>query len=960
VNITLLAGRDDLITAVASRLRPRGKDYSRQWVVFPERRPGHYLRKALAERQASSFIPPVIDSLDEFVNRLYEERLGLKDRLIEPLDAAALLFDIHRQAPARLGGDRFLSLDVFFPLGLKMFNDLEEVSRAGLDAEHLRKVNGLLDEAIPPESLDRLQSLAHFHERFYDQLAGRRFSTPASRLKAVVGGLGPEHFPEGPDIIFAGVYVLAGLERALLRRLLDWDLGQLIISRAEGWEQLLDALAIPREARPTAAPGEENGLPAVQFFKSPDTHGQVFAFNRAIEADLKNPGRLNEKQAVILCSSETLFPFYRQTLAGLPAEAYNISLGYPLARTPLASFFDKLLELIQTRDENGRVYAAHYLRFVLHPYTKNIFFPSPEKRADLTRILFHAVQEALTRRRMKTFWSLEELEKSADVRQALQERIQNLPGVPDPDAFLNHLQTIHDRTIRMFGRIKDVGDFAQKLSRVLETIARHSTARLHYFFQPYAEAMFREMEVLRSSLLHSMTFEDLAGYVQLWRKVIQSGRVPFVGTPLQGLQVLGFWEARGLPLDEVAFLDLNEEVIPAFPRTDSLLPRPARRALNLPTYEDEERRMSYYFQALLQRAKTVRLFFVENIDKERSRFVEKLLWEGQKIKQERKTETFLQTVQYRVALKTEKPRAVSKAQEMVDKLREFRFSATALDVYLRCPLQFCYRYVLDIREPEEIAPWMEKRDIGSFVHAVLEDFFQPCLGRPVSGRDLEPGRLSEIIRRHFQDFYGGDEAGSAFLLLKQTERHLLDFLNLYQIPVVKDLWARNEQLIILSLEAAWSVEKEFGGRKFRLSARTDRLEQRGDRRFVLDYKTGAQEKYLSIRTDKLDLEKRSSWAEAVGSLQLPFYGLVLSQASGLPPESLNCRLLMLGKSILGRHIECSPYEETDGQKRLDQVRLMESLIGRLLEEIVDPARPFEPEGEGKGFCSECPYFTLCR
>jgi ATP-dependent helicase/nuclease subunit B len=960
VKITLLPGRDDLIAAVASLLSPRGKDYSRQWVVFPERRPGHYLRKALAERQASSFIPPVIDSMEEFVNRLYQERLGLEDRPIEALDATALLFHIHRESPGRLGGDRFLSLDAFFPLGLKMFNDLEEVSQAGLGAERLRRMDGLLGEAIPAESLDRLQSLAHFHERFYEQLAGQGFSTPASRLKAVVDRLKPEHFPDRPDIIFAGVYVLAGLERALLRRLLDWDLGRLIVSRADGWEQLLDALDIPQEARPSAPEGEENGQPVIQFFKSPDTHGQVFAFNKAFETDLRNPERLNEKQAVILCASETLFPLYRQTLAGLPAEAYNISLGYPLARTPLASFFDKLLELVQTQDENGRVYAAHYLRFVLHPYTKNILFPTPEKRADLTRILFHALQEALTRRRMKTFWGLEELEKSEDIRQVLQERLQNLPHVPDPAAFLGHLRSIHDRTVRLFRQIKDVGDFAQKLVRVLETITRHSTAPLHHFFQPYAEAMFREMDGLRNSLFQSMTFEDVASYVQLWRKVIQSGRVPFVGTPLQGLQVLGFWEARGLPLDEVALLDLNEEVIPAFPRTDSLLPLPARRALALPTYEDQERRMSYYFQALLGRAKTVRLFFVENIDKERSRFVEKLLWEKQKNKQERKAETFLQSIQYRVALKTEKPRAVPKAPEMVDKLREFRFSASALDVYLRCPLQFYYRYVLDIKEPEEIAPWMEKKDIGSFVHAVLENFFQPCVGRPVLGRDLDPGRLAEIIRRHFQDFYGGDEVGSAFLLLKQTERHLMDFLKLYQIPVVEDLWARNEQLVILSLEAAWRVEKEFGGRKYLLSARTDRLEQRGDKRYVLDYKTGAQEKYLSIRFAKLDPEKRSTWAEAVGSLQLPVYGLVLSQASGLPPERLNCRLLMLGKNILGRHIECSPYEETDEKKRLDQLRLMESIIGRLLEEIVDPARPFEPEGEGKGFCAECPYFTLCR
>jgi len=772
--------------------------------------------------------------------------------------------------------------------------------------------------------------------------------------------LKPEHFPDGPEIIFADIYVLAKLERVLIRRLLDWGLGRLLVSRAEGWETLLEALDIPQGARPPAAPGREKIRVDVQFFKSPDTHGQVFAFNRAFEDRLKNPQRLNEKQAVILCASETLFPLYRQTLAALPAEAYNISLGYPLDRTPLYSFFDKLLEVVQTRDEAGRVYASHYLRFVLHPYTKNILFPGPERRADLTRILFHSVQEALTKRRLKSFWGLEELENNEDVREVLQERVQNLEGAPGPAEFLEQLRNIHDWTIRLFQQVKDVGDFAQKLILVLETITRRSTARLHHFFQPYAQAMCRQLEGLRGSLFQGMTFDDLSSYIQLWRKVIQSGRVPFAGTPLQGLQVLGFWEARGLPLDEVALLDMNEEVIPAFSRTDSLLPPPARRALALPTYEDQERRMAYYFQALLGRAQKVRLFFVENIDKERSRFVEKLFWELEKSEGPQQAETRLHAVQYQVALKPEKPRAVPKALAMADKLQEFRFSASALDVYLRCPLHFYFRYVLDVQEPEEIAPRMERRDIGSFVHAVLEDFFRPCVGRPLRPQDLEPGRLAGTLHRRFQDFYGGDEVGSAFLLKKQAERHLMDFLNLYQIPVAEELWARDKHLTILSLEAAWRAERDFGGRTYRLSARTDRLEQRGEERYVLDYKTGAQEKYLSIRFAKLDPEKRSTWAAAVGSLQLPVYGLVLSQALGLPAERLNGRLLMLGKNVLGRHIEYSPYTEGDEAQRRDQIRLMEDIIGRLLREITDPAKPFEPAREEQGLCSRCPYFTLCR
>ncbi|MGD0783864.1 MAG: hypothetical protein ABSA30_13500, partial [Candidatus Aminicenantales bacterium] len=85
-----------LVASVAGRLHPDGKDYSRQWIVFPERRPSYYLRRMLAEREKSGFIPPRTGSIESFIDQVYGERLGRRDRLIDALDAAALLFEIHR------------------------------------------------------------------------------------------------------------------------------------------------------------------------------------------------------------------------------------------------------------------------------------------------------------------------------------------------------------------------------------------------------------------------------------------------------------------------------------------------------------------------------------------------------------------------------------------------------------------------------------------------------------------------------------------------------------------------------------------------------------------------------------------------------------------------------------------------------------------------------------------------
>ncbi len=331
MKLTVLSGRDDLIAAVADHLRPQGKDYSRWWVVFSETRPGHYLRKALAERSGSPFFPPRVDSLEGFVDRLHREKLMRSEPLIDPLDAVALLFDIHRGDPQRLGRSGFLSADAFFPLGLKIYSDLEEVTLAGLGADDLSRVDGLLGNVLPPASAERLQSLGYFHRRFYELLSERRFSSPASRTRDAAEHLRPEHLDGIEEVCFAGIYVLRRLERRLVKMILEWGIGRLFLERAPGWERILETLEIPR---PDADLSASNGpsLPDPLFLKSPDTHGQIFALNKCLEDVLSNPGRLGETRAVVLC------PFIGKPWPGFPGRPTTFPWGIHWPGLPCSVF----------------------------------------------------------------------------------------------------------------------------------------------------------------------------------------------------------------------------------------------------------------------------------------------------------------------------------------------------------------------------------------------------------------------------------------------------------------------------------------------------------------------------------------------------------------------------------------------------------------------------------------------
>lgn len=971
--VRLVSPRQGLIAAVAARLPGSGRDLSRSWVVFPERRPAYYLRKTLAERLGGGFIPPRIESLDTFVDRVYAERLGRRDRPIDVLDAVALLLEIQRSAPDELGRDRFLTADHFFPLGVKLYHDLEELTSARVESEDLRSVDLPVQDAVSGTGSDllsdrsraRLQNLSYFHERFLEALSERGLSTPAGRLRAVADGIDRALFPDGERFILAGFFSLNRVEEELIRKLLGWEDVTLLLHQAKGIEGVLGALGLTAAEIAdalAAARGASEPEPEITFTKCPDTHGQVFALNTVLRDKLAAPSSFHERQVVVLPAAETLFPLYQQTLAGLHPDEFNISLGYPLTRTPIFTFFERLLDVFRTADEDGRMYAPDYLRFVLHPYTKNLHFPGFERRSDLTRILFHAVEEALTERKGRAFWSTAEIEADPAVREAVERLTRGVDGAPVPAAFLEQLRAVHEALIVPLQTIADVGDFAGKLMRILDHIYVHSTARLHYFFHPYAEAFGASFDRLARSLLRDTTFEDPEGYFNLFRKVAAAGTVPFFGTPLRGLQILGFWETRGIPFEEVHLLDLDEDVLPASKRGDSLLPVGVRQALGLPTNRDLERRIEHYLDFLIRGANKVHIFFVESKDRERSRYVERLLWESRKRDPGRRTETPVATVRYEVALQGQAPATVVKTAEVIETLRRFRYSATGLDTYLGCSLRFYYRYVLGLKEREELSEEIEAKDIGTIVHHILEDEFAPFVGKLLREADLKVPGLEAIVERRFREAFGDDLAGRPYLMMLQTKRHLAEYLERCQLEIIRALEAGNRPVRLLALELARTIEHAG----FTLAGRFDRVETRGDQLFILDYKTSADPLKYGIRWNKLEPDDRSSWKTAIGSLQMALYTMILARTHEKPSDEIHGRFVMLGRTRIDPGIESSPYDAPSGRDpvtpelRRERIATMERLIDGLLGEIVDPAVPFTPAAQGDRLCSYCDFRTICN
>ena len=938
MNILLLSPSENLVEKSAEQLIGIEKDYSPNLVIFPGKRPSHFLRKVLADKEKSSFIPPLILSMDEFIEHVHDESLGLGGRKLEAIDAISILYTIHAVSPENLGRKSFLTPDTFFPVGLKLYNDLEELHIEGVPPEKVKEIDSIADGDIPETTAKRLQSLSHFYEAFYKRVEEAHFSTRSSRYRVVSESIDRLNLDRFEKVILAGFFALTESEKKIFRSLLEKGNTLFIFQEGEGMKRKLSDLGI------TAIRNFNVAEPEIHCYKSPDSHGQVLGVSTLLKKKIDRKERIDENTVIVLPSSETLLPLFHQTLNLLDPDNYNVSLGYPLQRTPLFGFFNHLMEVVATMS-GDRLYVPYYLQFVLHPYTKNIYF---QGRANVTRILFHAIEKTLTEKRTKKFLSLSELENDEAIVDSIKEKVIKVePGIT-LKMMREHLDAIHTHTIRKMLSFKDVGDFARRLKEVVEYIYQNSTAPLHPFFYPYAESFVTQLDILSKSLMNEVQFQEAGSYFALFKKYIMTSYTPFAGTPLRGVQVLGFLETRNLKFENVLFLDANEGILPDTTREDSFLPFKARQMLGLPTYLDREEIMSYTFNTLIGGAKEGHLFWVENDEKEKSRFVEKLLWERQKREEKRDDKRYVHTIQYAVSLKEKNPRPINKSLEMIKFLREYPFSATSLNTYLHCPLQFYFEYVLGLREREVVSEEFEKEEIGSFVHLVLSEYFKGRIGSMLTEKEMNLREFGKIFHKHFEEQYGKDPAGEIYLLRNQVKRHLEDFIKNYQLVKIKEFRTK-----ILELEREIHVKKD----SFKFRARLDRVEKRDDRTVIIDYKTSANRNTLTINYNKLDLENRDSWGKAIGSLQLPFYLLAYSTLTGEKPEKIDCMFLLLGRARIDSDIEV-PLFKNEAEFRENFGNLTE-VIFSLLREIVSPDQAFIPTIDPKNNCGRCAYGYIC-
>lgn len=872
-----------------SPVRPPPRDLSGGAVIFPNRRPLYYLSGRLAAGLKGPFVPPVLLSINALAARVASSvSPGIADASY--LDRLHVLFGAVRSAGVTIFPRDF---GEFAAWGRRLLETVDEMEMAALDYS---RIKSLVAPDMPENLAAVINRLPAVKDEFFAELSRRGLMTRSLSLAVASEGLDTaKHFP-GVDVFYVcGFSDITELETRLLSRL-----------SSRGKRVVEIAYESPRSWNSSG----------VKFYRAFDTHSEVKK-----TAEILAQGFDPRDTAVIIPRADSLVPLLTHALGRFDVE-YNVSLGYPLSRTTLNSFFSLIIRLQETRSaadgggDGGGYLVAEYRRLMSHSYARAIFFDGDSPAA--------AAPDSVWGRIKTPHALLSDIEAAADASSRVSFR------------------RAHAALLEPFERASTLDEVAEGFSRLLELFSSAPVSRAYPFASEFFSAYERLLcDIARSPRAASERMSRSSLY-DVFRSLVGEVAVPFPGVPLKGLQVLGILEARNLKFGKIIVLDVNEGVLPGVSRFDSLLPSGLKQALGLPTYRDREKTIRKNFMTLVNSSNEAHLIYREGGRESRSRYIEEIIWEREISAGRSLPESdIVEAVGVRSSAEPSVKQPVPKSAKCVEILSSITFSPSAIDRYMACPISFYFASVLRLRETEEFSGEIEAAGIGEFAHAVLKDFFDACPDKKSLSSPSAAGTLNRIIDEKSPEFLGPSR-GEAYLV-REVARHRLNQMLEFES-------ARPQDFKVVGAEVKLSAEMALAdGRKVKIGGRIDRIDSRGGETWLIDYKTGAYA-VPSRKMQDTALKSRREMKKLIKSFQLPVYSWLYSQVKGEPPPRAAYYSL---KDIKEDEI----FGKSDPSDALGKIFIpsLQNLIG----EILDPAEPFVADDEDDVRCSYCEFSDMC-
>ncbi len=941
-----------------------GTDLSRIAVVFPNKRAALFLNEHLARIAGQPVWSPAYITISD----LFRQHTDLK-----PADPIKLICDIHKSFTKCTGIDE--TLDHFYGWGQLLLADFDDIDKNMADADsifcNLKDIHELDDISYLDD--EQKEMLKRFFANFSDDIESelkKRFLSLWSHFDDIYHDYNRRLTEQGigyegaiyrkvaseetlhlkyDKYLFVGFNLIQKVERVLFSRLMKegkakfyWDFDEYYMPTARAQQ----SASVPNNTASFAAyltdfPNELDNTDRdiyanmrrpkrIRFISSPTENAQArFASNWLLENDRYKAGR---KTAVVMCDESILLPI----MHSLPPEAdkVNITSGFPLAMTPVASLVMLLFDLYTLGLRNkGTAFNPHYLKKLMaHPYARHL-------------------QEV----HLKGVHS-----KGVHLSQVHQE---------GSAALLQHIATL----------VKQVGIATKQEGDALTQ-----------------ESVFRMFTILNRLAALADSGDLLVDNTTLRRLVSQlvgAASIPFHGEPVVGVQIMGVLETRNIDFDNVLLLSCNEGNMPNGVNDSSFIPYSIRKAHGLTTIDNKVAIYSYYFHRLLQRAGDITIAYNNSTDNghtgEMSRFMLQLLVEsGQKI------DHYSLTAKNQPSPLMPKP--IEKDETALGKLEEMsRLSPSAINTYIRCKLAFYYQYIAHIKEPDSDPETIDNRMFGNIFHRAAYLIYKditdhsPVIEKAhiqayLSNRKL----LASVVDRAFEEEECKTNNGLQIINREVIIEYITKLLKIDQQLCPFSILAMEEEAkvytqlsftipsggalkggalkggaLVSSAPRTSAPTKQYnltiGGIIDRLDAVTDK--QTGKRRIrVVDYKTGNKPSSAIKSIEEVFDPKNIASKHSNYFLQAILYSLIVSGSKewNAANDAVSPALLFIKQAATNDY---DPTLCIDKHPISDVTVYEEEFLTKLKETVADmysTDAAFTPTDNRKK-CELCPYRMLC-
>lgn len=946
-----------------------GQEISRYTFVFPNRRAGIFFQHYLSQIAGRPIFSPEILTVTDLFEKLSPYKKA--DRI----EMLFLLYDIYIRVSSSTE-----TFDEFLYWGEMLLNDFDDVDKYLVDAQQLfRNIHDLkeIDAGFDYLTESQIEAIRRFWSNFLpigendkkkdflemwevlfqlytslrEQLHSRGMAYEGMIFRDVTERLANDTDYKLPfeKVIFVGLNGHSKSEETLLkylhkRKIADfyWDYSSPLVRDPQNKASFfIDRNKMLFPTQLTLEPEELSmDLPVVEVIGIPSAVGQAKYVHSIIRSLMDEKQITSSTQAMntalVLPDENLLLP----ALYSIPGEIdkINVTMGYNLGNSSISGLMEHVFELQRNirRSEN---YTGFYYKPVLailnHRYITNV--ASDEAKALRTNIIQYN----------KTTVSSQDLQGHSLFRLIFRP-VFNWQDIPD---YLQSILSALNRTLSV----------NEKNEGKEEDINARSIDIECEFIVEYYKTINKMDEALKN-VSPEMSVDT---YFKLLRKLIVGISVPFRGEPLSGLQIMGVLETRALDFDNLIILSMNEGIFPLKKAASSFIPYNLRKGFDLPTYEHQDSIFSYHFYRMINRAKRIYLLYdtrTEGLQTgEVSRYYNQI-----KHLYNNSFDIREKLAVYKVSSTESLAISIQKTPRTMEKMNVFlqggdkRLSASSINTYLNCPLQFYFSVVENMEEEDEIAETIEASTFGTIFHSIMEWLYEPFKGKMITADLLHNINknnklLTEMIERSFAENYFKSEK-----VKRLTGQNYLtgEVLRKY----IRQVLATDAKLTpFIYIDSEERVKKDYllpSGKVVSLKGIIDRVDEVKGHTRIIDYKTGKGVLRYKKMKDLFDKEMKDRPKAVMQVFMYSHLYLLDHTDKILEPGIYYLRNLFDTKfdpDVISKSDRGDGRITDFAEYRAEFTEYFDAC----LEEIFDPQVPFSQTPTGEA-CKWCIFTNICK